>query len=299
MTMVSPKAAAWHESGNLRGALWVTLSAVGFTLTWSFAKLLTEAGIPPMQIAFARALIALMAIMPFVIKVGPRAFKTKHPLTHAVRAISGAAAMVLGFYAITALPLAELMALSFTTPLFALLLAALIVGEKVGWRRSSAAGVGFLGMLIMLQPGSAAFQPMAFAAVAAAALIALCVILLKRFPKSENQVVMLFYFCLTSTLVAAVPAILVWQPLSVEQWLLLAGVALAGLTTQNLLISGFRAGEASFVAPFDYSKLLFASLAGYLVFGEIPGPWTLVGAVVIVAATFYIAQREAQLRRRG
>jgi drug/metabolite transporter (DMT)-like permease len=117
--------------------------------------------------------------------------------------------------------------------------------------------------------------------------------MVKRLPAGESHVTMLAYFCLMSLAITALPALLYWVPPSAEQWLLLAGVGTLGIVSQAMIIRAYRSGEASFVAPFDYLKLILAGLIGFLMFGEVPGGWTLLGAAVIVGSAFYIARREA------
>jgi len=124
------------------------------------------------------------------------------------------------------------------------------------------------------------------------------VIMAKRLPAEESQVTMLFYFSLSTAIVFAAPALAVWQTPPMAEALGLLGFGLAGLVTQALMIAAYRTGEASVVAPFDYSKLIVAGILGFVLFGEVPDLWTLVGAAVIVTATLYIARREIVLGRR-
>src|SRR3546814_3129683 len=117
--------------------------------------------------------------------------------------------------------------------------------------------------------------------------------MVKRLPEGESHATMLAYFCLMSLALTVVPAAVRWTPPSASQWLLLAGVGSLGAVFQAMIIRAYRSGEASFVAPFDYLKLILAGLIGFAVFGEVPGPATMLGAVVIVCAALYIARHEA------
>jgi drug/metabolite transporter (DMT)-like permease len=123
--------------------------------------------------------------------------------------------------------------------------------------------------------------------------IAVAVTVVKLLPAGESHTTLLTYFCLMSLAITALPAFLYWMPPSAEQWGLLVAVGSLGVVSQAMIIRAYRAGEASFVAPFDYLKLILAGLIGFVFFSELPGPWTLVGAAVIVGAAFYIARREA------
>ncbi len=280
-------------SANHRGALWMIAASLGFTVNSALVKTLTASGLDVFQIAFARALFSFALLVPFLLRAGPGAFNTKHPWLHGIRAVAGAGAMVCGFYAVGRLQLADFTALTFTQPLFVTLLAVILLGEVVRWRRWLATAVGFLGVLIMVRPGASSFDPAALVALASVSGIAIAVCLVKKLPDGESHTTMLAYFCLMSLAITVVPALLFWTPPTLTQWLLLAGVGALGVASQAMIIRAYRNGEASFVAPFDYLKLILAGLIGFLVFGEVPGPWTLLGAAVIVGAALYIARREA------
>jgi len=291
--------ATWYSlSANGRGALFMLAAACFFAANSALIKTLLASDLHPLQITFVRLSVGVLAILPFVWRAGPASLKTRHPGIHALRAVAGGGAMVCGIAALDKLPLADFTALSFAQPLFAVILAILVLGETVGWRRWGATLAGFLGVVIMVRPGSGAFE--------VDALLAIAMALgqdhrdgdAKRLPAEESQVTMLFYFSVTTALVFAAPAIAVWRTPSLPEALGLIGFGLGGLLTQALMIAAYRTGEASVVAPFDYSKLIVAGLLGFALFGETPDRWTITGAAVIVAATLYIARREAVLGKR-
>jgi len=299
----APSSIPGAESGfglspNHRGALWMLAAGLGFTLNGTLVKTLGQQGLDAYQIAFFRSLVGLVVVLPLLWRIGFSRLKSRHPWLHVFRVIFGAGAMVCGFYALTRLPLADVTALSFTTPLFATVLAVIFLREPVRWRRWSATALGFLGVLVMVRPGAGAFDPAAIVALGMAFGIAAALVLVKRLPMGESQIAMLFYFGVGSVIVTAGPAAAVWQPPSGSQYLLLVAMGLLGLGSQAMMIRAFRIGEASFVAPFDYGKLLAAGLLGFFVFAEVPDFWTLVGAAIIIGATLYIAHREAAVGRR-
>ncbi|MEX2629735.1 MAG: DMT family transporter [Tistlia sp.] len=282
---------------NLQGASWMVAAATVFSINGVLVKELAFDGMSFWQIGFARAFFALLPLLPFLLRDGFAPFRTEFPLTHLARALCGAGAMTAGFYALAKLPLALVTAIGFTSPLFTIVLSALALRERVRWRRWSATLVGFLGMLVIVRPGSAALEPAMLAAVGMALGVACAVVLVKRFPKSESQTAMLTWFCFASILICAGPALHLWQDPTPRQWLLLVGVGLVGVAAQAMIVSAYRTGEISFVAPFDYSRLIGAGLLGFLFFAEVPDLYTLLGAAVIVASSFYIAHRETQLGR--
>jgi drug/metabolite transporter (DMT)-like permease len=243
-----PLRAYWYGlSPNGRGALFMLAAACFFAANSALIKTLLTGGLHPLQITFVRLSVGALAILPFVWRAGLSSLKTRHPGNHALRALAGGGAMVCGIAALEKLPLADYTALTFSQPLFAVILAILVLGETVGWRRWGATLAGFLGVVIMVRPGSGAVEVEALLAVAMAFGIAVAVILAKRLPAEESQVTMLFYF------------------------------GLGGLLTQALMIAAFRTGEASVVAPFDYCKLIVAGILGFALFGEVPDRWTLAG----------------------
>ena len=294
-----PLQAYWHGlSANGRGALFMLAAACFFAANGALIKTLLASDLHPLQITFVRLSVGVLAILPFVWRAGRAALKTRHPGIHALRAVAGGGAMICGIAALDKLPLADFTALSFAQPLFAVILAILVLGETVGWRRWGATLAGFLGVVIMVRPGSGSFDVDALLAVAMALGIAVAVILAKRLPAEESQVTILLYFSVTTALVFAAPALAVWRTPTLPEALGLVGFGLGGLITQALMIAAYRTGEASVVAPFNYSKLIVAGILGFALFGEVPDRWTVAGAAVIVAATLYIARREAVLGRR-
>jgi drug/metabolite transporter (DMT)-like permease len=175
--------------------------------------------------------------------------------------------------------------------------AAVIAGEKVRWRRWSATIVGFAGVLVMVRPGAESLQPGALIALANAAAVALSILLVKRLSDSETPLMILTQFALFSTLLLALPAIWVWRWPDLFGWVLAIGIALSATIGQYFWVQAFKAGEMSAVAPFEYLRLPFAVFVGWLIWGEMPVIWTYVGAAIVIASALYIAHREAQLAR--
>jgi drug/metabolite transporter (DMT)-like permease len=167
----------------------------------------------------------------------------------------------------------------------------------VRWRRWSATVLGFLGVLVMVRPGAATFDPAALVALGDSLSIAFLVVLVKRLPASETALIMLFHFGIVSSLAALPLAVLVWRAPTPTEYGLLIAIGVLGVLAQTCWIRAFRAGEASAVAPFDYTRLIFAAAFGFALFAETLDGWTVAGAAVIVGSTVYIARREAQLAK--
>lgn len=284
-------------SGNSRGCIWMALCGLGFSVMAAFVKMAGQAGINTFEITFFRCLFGFVMLLPFIMKAGLTSLHTQHIKAHVLRSALGIVAMACAYLGIAKLELATYTALSFTKPLFAVVLAVLILKEDVRWRRWAATLVGFLGVLVMVRPGSGAFNPWALLALGDAVSIALLITILKRLPASETPLIMLFYYGVIATILVAPPAIYFWQWPQPVEWLYLVIVGATGALSQYWWILAFKAGEASVVAPFDYLRLLFAGTIGYVIFVELPDHWTLIGAGLIIGSTVYIAQREARIGR--
>lgn len=284
-------------SGNARGCIWMALCGLGFSVMAAFVKLAGQAGINTFEITFFRCLFGFLMLMPFIMKAGLVSLHTQHLKAHVLRSVLGIVAMACAYLGIAKLELATYTALSFTKPLFAIVLAVLILKEDVRWRRWAATIVGFLGVLVMMRPGSGAFNPWALLALGDAMSIALLITILKRLPASETPLIMLFYYGLIATALVAPPALYFWQWPQPVEWLYLVIIGATGALSQYWWILAFKAGDASVVAPFDYLRLLFAGAIGFLIFTELPDHWTLIGAGLIIGSTVYIAQREARIGR--
>jgi drug/metabolite transporter (DMT)-like permease len=271
-------------------------SGIGFTFMAIAIKVLGHR-LDSFQIAFFRCLIGFIAILPLVGAYGSDVLQTRSLKIHALRGLFGLIAMFASYYAIARIPLASYTALSFTKPLFSTILAVIVLHEIVRWRRWSATAVGFIGVLVMVRPGAETFNAAALFALADSLSIAFLVTLIKRLPPGETPLGMMFYFGVFSTIAALPPALFVWQWPTAEEWALLVVIGILGALSQSFWIRAYRAGEASLVAPFDYLRLLFAGIAGYLAFAETVDLWTLLGAAIIVISTVYIARREARVAR--
>ncbi|MCA8909341.1 MAG: DMT family transporter [Rhodospirillaceae bacterium] len=288
-------AAAWQRlPANTRGAAWILLAAAGFSTMAALVKILGQ-NLPSLQIAFFRCWVGLALVTPLIVRAGPRILLSRSWKLHVGRALVGIIAIGCGFYAFTHLPLATATAFTFTKPLFMIVLAVLLLGEVVRWRRWTATVAGFVGVLVMVRPGAGTLDPAIFISLTQALCIAIAVVLVKKVPRTESNLTILAYFGILSTTLMGIPAAIVWQPMTAAQWGLGIAVGLFGVASQWAIINGYRTGEASAVAPFDYTRLLFASLFGIVLFGEMPDVWTVVGAGIIVAATVYIARREARI----
>lgn len=280
----------------MAGVLWMVGACLFFAAMAGIIRHVSSE-LHPFEIAFFRNLFGLAFMLPWLARVGWGGLKTKRIGLYTVRGIIGLGAMLMFFWAITILPLAQVTALSFTAPLFATILAALVLGEVVRARRWAAILVGFLGTLIILRPGLQEIGWPTIAVLFSSLLMASAVVMIKTLSRTEPISAIVTYMVIYLTPMSLIPALFVWQTPSWNMlvWLIaLGGVATAA---HQCLTRSFAVAEASAVMPFDFTRLIFAALIGYFFFGQVPDLWSGIGAAVIVAASVYIAHREAVVAR--
>lgn len=253
----------------------------------------------PLQIIFLRSLIGLpmMAAVALAVR-GRQVFATRRPVLHLSRGALYAAGAFTFFLSFGYLPLAEATAIAYASPIFVTGLSAVLLGEKVGRRRWAAVLAGFAGVLIVVRPGTEGFHPAALLPLASALFYALMMISARVIGPSENMWTMMVYMLMPPLLITAVAMPFVWRDPAWEHLPLLLGAAVFGTGAIALLTQGFRMAPAAVVAPFDYTGLVWAALFGWLFWREVPGPWAVAGAAVIVASALYIGYREARLKGR-
>jgi drug/metabolite transporter (DMT)-like permease len=277
---------------NLRGAMWVLASAVLFTVMQVLVKLL-GGSLHAFEVAFFRALTGVIFIAPVIWRTGPAGFRASRPGLMILRGVVGSTAMLCGFYAIAHLPLADATSISFARALFVVPLAILILGESIGPRRIMATLVGFAGVLIISWP-SGAIELGTLAAVGNAFFVALAIIFVKILSRTDSTSTLLFYSGVIGMITTAIPAALYWQWPNAEELGLLFLMGGVGVAAHSCFIRAYAVGEASALAPLDYTRIIFSTLAGIMIFATIPGWQTVLGAIIIAGSSLYITLREAK-----
>jgi len=281
---------------NTIGALWILIAAFLFSIMVTLIKFLGK-DLTVFQILVVRQAIMLCIVAPKILSGLPTSLATKRPGLQLTRIVFATTAMLCGFTAVIELPLADATAISFSKTFFITIFAIWLLGEKVGIHRWGATIVGFLGVVLMLRPdGEGLVDPYAMLAIAGAACAGMVMIVVRILTRTDAPVTILTYQAFGVGLLMLIPAILTWQAPTLEQWGLLLAIGIISWAAQMANIRAFKAGEATAIASLDYTRLLYATIFGALVFSQWPRVETLIGAVVIIAASIYTVRREA---RRG
>ncbi len=256
----------------------------------------------PFEVAFFRSLAGLGFMLPWLVRHGFIGMRTNRLWLYSWRCLFGLIAMLCNFTSLALLPFEQAVALSFTTPLFSTMGAALILGETVRIRRWAATIIGFLGVLIMLRSGaqgpptlslSLSGQGLGVAlGIAAAMFSAVTTLIVKNLANTEPSDAVVTYMVLLLTPMSLLPALPVWEWPAWPLWPFIAAMGVFGSLGHMCFMRAFAWSDASAVMPYDYTRLLFAAVIGYFAFSEAPDLWTWAGAAVIACSTIYIAHRE-------
>ncbi len=248
----------------------------------------------PIQAAFIRYAFGIVLIAPLLLRMVASGKKPSRIGLHLLRGVAHGTAVMLWFFAMARIPIAQVTAIGFTTPIFTTIGAAIYLGEVLHARRIAAVLVSFVGTLIILRPGAVEIELGALAQLAAAPLFACSFLIAKKLTETESSASIVAYMSVFVTLALLPAALLVWRAPTLTElaWLFVTAVlATAGHYTLTLAM---QAVELTVLQPFSFLQLVWAALLGFYVFSEVPDIWTLFGGAVIVASVTYIAHREAR-----
>ena len=292
-----------HDSGKqlrTRAILCVLGSSASFAVAAALVKAVSPA-IPIIEIMLFRSLFALVALLPFIRGAGGlNALRTRHPVGHILRTIAGFAGMIGSFYGYAHLPLAMVTALGFAMPVFLSILSVPLLGERVNAGRVASVAAGLVGVLIVLRPwraeGVIEFGP-ALVVVGGVVAWAAAMVSIRRMGQAgERNITIVLWFAIATTLVSAVATIPVWITPSPMMWLALIGVGVISGAAQLLMTEGYRSGEATMLAPFEYGAIIYTVLLGWLIWDEVPGIWEATGISFLIAAGLLTWWRESVRR---
>ena len=277
-----------------RGAALVSLGSLTLVV---MAMLVKQVGshIPTIEILFFRSFIGFFFVLPMFIRNPMEPLRTKRMAGHFLRGVIGTHGNVTFFWTLTHMLLADAMTLQFSRPLFMLPLALVFLGEIAGWRRTAVTLVGFAGIALYARPFTAGFDPGAFVGAGGALLGALVVICIKQLSKTEPTRTIMFYYAISNALYSFIPTIWFWVTPDWFELALLVLIGFLGISGQGLITHGWTLGDVTALIPLDYSRIVYSAVLGFLVFGELPGPWSFAGMAIIVASSLYLVLTE---RRR-
>ena len=285
-------AASARADRPLRGIALLIASTIFLGTSDATSKYLSTT-LPSIEIAWIRFLVFLLIMVPATVPGSPLfALRTQRPVLQVMRGAALLGSSLLFISGLRFLPIAEASATSFVSPLFVTALSIFFLSEKVGLRRWIATAVGLIGVLIVLRPGTGAFHPAAFFPVVSAFAWSCCLIMTRRMSGQERTMVTMTYSAIVGFAILCALVPLVWVTPTWHDILFGVIIGLTSTAGQWIVVLAFRYADASVLAPFSYVQLLWVTLLGFLIFGEVPDAWTVVGAAVIVASGLYTAHRE-------
>ena len=239
------------------------------------------------QVFALRGAVVLLLLSPLMLAAwrrGEAVFATRNLLLHAIRAVFAIVSIAAFFQGLREVPLATAIAISFVSPLVVALLGIVFLGEKVDRLRWTAIAIGFLGCLLILQPGGAGFEPAMLYPAAAATAFSVVLVTVRRLTATDSMLTILFWFNLMVTVFGAVASFWFWHPMDQTLWLLLGLMGVLQILSQALNVASYRWARAATVAPVQYTTLFWAALIGWIYWQEWPGPRVWAGAAIIAAA---------------
>ena len=277
------------------------ITALLLAIMFALVKLASIRGVNLVETLFYRQCgSALCAVGLVAAGPGFKSLRSKRVGAHVGRMALGMTAMALNFLAMIMLPLAEATAIGFSVPIFSTVLAAIVLGEPTGKWRWGAVAAGFLGVLLIVQPGIGEVPLLGASVALVAALVTASVtIVIRRLGKTERASTTVFWFAASS--LAPLSVLMLWfaSGHDLATWAVLAGLALTGGLAQLTLTGSLRLAPVALVMPMDYTSLLWAVMLGAWIFAELPTPWIWVGAPIIIASGLVIVWREHRLARRA
>lgn len=256
----------------------------------AMAKYLSR-DLPAIEITWLRFTVFVLIMLPIVLR-SPRAMRSSRPGIQVLRGVAMLTSSIFFIFALRYLPIAEATSTAFVAPIFVTGLSILFLGEKVGARRWAATIVGLIGVLVIVRPGTAAFQPAALLPILSALGWAGGLVLTRRITGHDSAVTTMAFSALVGFLILSAIVPLVWVNPGWRELGIGCAIGVSSTIGHWIVVRAFRYADASVLAPFSYSQLLWVTILGFLIFGELPDLWTLGGAAIIISSGVYTAHRE-------
>jgi drug/metabolite transporter (DMT)-like permease len=284
------------SSGVAAGIFWMCMATLLSSVTGAMVRQL-GGEIHAFELVFFRSVGAVVILAPWMLRRGVRTLGTRRMPLYGLRVFFAYTAMVMLFYALGEMPIADVYALQYTIPLFTILLAVLILKQPTDRHGWAACFIGFAGALIVMRPGIIELTLAAICALASAFMSAGSNTTIKLLSRTESPEIITVYTNLLMIPLAFVPMLFFWATPSWEQAPWIVGVAVFGSVGGYCFTRSVSAADARVVQPFQFTRMIFATGLGFLMFGEFPDIWTWVGAAVIFVSSYYIVIREKAAKR--
>ena len=283
--------------GVVRGMVFMVLATMGPAITAPAVRIITQ-DLHPFEVAFFSSAFALLAFVPLFLRRGLATLKTTRLPLQALRAGLYVMDVLMIYLAYSLSPLAKVVALDFSAPLFATLLAMLFLGETLRMRRLSALAIGFAGTLVILRPGLIEADLGALCALIAAMGWGISIIVVKVVSRTDSSATTAIYTLMLATPLTLIAALPFWTTPTPAQLAWLALIGGIGCANHLLVNQAFKEADLTAVLPLNFLKMIWVSFSAYVVFGEVPDLWTWVGAVMIFGSATYISVRESRVRQQ-
>ncbi|MSO93665.1 MAG: DMT family transporter [Rhodospirillales bacterium] len=282
---------------SLRGIFYMVAATVLWTATMLSVRVVAER-LHPLEIVFFRNLFGVLVLLPFFARQGLAVFRTQRLGLQALRGGLNSVSLATLFIAIPITPLALATALDFSCALFGAVLAVLVLGETLRFRRMAALAVGFGGILVVLQPGVADIQAGSILVLISSLLVGISFAIIKVLSRTDSSVTTTLYTGLFSTPLTLVAMIPVWQVPGLADWPWLVAIGAFGGLSYVCIAQSFREADMTAVLPFDFLRLIWSTFAAFWLFFEVPSVWTWIGALMIFSAGLVLGYRETREEER-
>ena len=283
-----------ETQSTIRAALWMGGSIASF-LTMTVAGRAIVPALDVFQVMEMRSIIGWFILLPLVLASGGfSAMRTKRPLQHIGRNVVHYAGQFAWLQALTMIPLAQLISIEFTTPIWGALLAVFFLGERMSTRKISAILLGLIGVLVIVRPGAAPLEPGHLIMLAGAVGFGISVVMVKSLTRTETVVAIIFWMLIIQSVIGFVPAIMVWQTPEPWMWPWILIVSFTGMSSHFCMARALSYAEATVVMPMDFLRLPLSALIGFLLYSERIDAFTAIGAALILAGNLFNMQRRAR-----
>lgn len=278
---------------NIQGILWALLATALFAVVAVMAKVAVKE-YHVLQILFFRQAVVFLSSLPSIARDFPQSLKTRAPGVHGLRLAGAFVALSSSIWAVAVLPLTTAVTLSFVQVFVVALLSARFLGEPVGWHRMCAVIAGFVGVVVVMRPGvEGLVDPYALVPLLGAVGAAMATLSVRKLSQTETTATLLVYQSVFVGALAGIPLVWLWKTPDLNGAMLLVAMGCVATLGQWVGVRALRLGEASVVGSIQYTQLVYATVLGYVLFGEVPDGYTMTGAAIIVSAAVYIGRREA------